>query len=168
MSEESNTGATEANNAPASPDGNGSDKPNNVRDLEPWAQKLISDTRSEAADYRTRLRETAEAKAALEAELNELKPQYQTLSTEMEDLRLGSTKLEVALDAGLGGEQAVLFADRLRGTTREELQADAEKALKLFQQPNNRSATDPTQGLGSAPKPTIDEIMGDFFTQQLG
>lgn len=166
MSEESNTDANKAVETASNTSGTGG--ANSVEALEPWAQKLIRDTRSEAADYRTRLRQESEAKEAAVKQLEELKTQHQTLTDELGIAKLGSAKVQVALEAGLGGDQALLFADRLRGNTVEELKADAEQALKLFNTTARTSATDPTQGLGSAPKPTTEQIMGDFFAQQLG
>lgn len=43
------------------------------------------------------------------------------------------------------------MADRVKGDTLEELQADAEEVAKLFR---SSGGSDPTQGRGGEPKPT--------------
>lgn len=65
--------------------------PQNIEDLPPWAQKLISNTRSEAAEHRRKLREVEEAKAAearrLAEEQGKFKELYEELKTERETER---------------------------------------------------------------------------------
>lgn len=150
-------------------------EPQSVKELPDWAQRLIQETRQEAADYRTRLRDAKddarnEAKVEFENQISELNGKLSEQEKLLADKDLNYAKLEVALDAGLAGEQAVAFASRLRGTTAEELKADAEEALKIFTPSanSNARATDPSQGRGTEPPKTPDQIMGDFISSRLG
>lgn len=148
-------------------------EPKTVAELPQWAQELISKTRQEAADYRTRLREAkdevrGEIKVEFEQQLNELNGKLAEKDQLLADTQLNSTKLEVALDAGLAGQQALAFAKRLRGTTKEELEADAKEALAIFGTPGTSRATDPSQGLGSEPAKDPAQIMGEFIASRLG
>jgi len=142
-----------------------------VKDLPAWAQEVIRNTRQEAADYRVRLQNakqevTSVVKDEFQAQLDELTKSKSDVTQQLSDSKLDHLKLQVALnEAKLGGEQAVEFADRLRGNTLDELKADATKALKVFgnvQQP----ATDPSQGHGNAPNRNVDDIFGEFFSKQ--
>lgn len=168
MSEEPTTPATVP--APQASGGNAQ----SVRDLPEWAQNLIKDTRAEAADYRTRLRDAkGEVRGELEAEyktkFDAVEVAHKDLESKFGDSQLFNDKLSVALDVGLGGTKAKAFAERLRGNTIEELKADAESALEIFGEGvRASSATDLTQGQGTDPKKTTADIMGDFITRSFG
>src|SRR5690606_37672752 len=58
-------------------------------------------------------------------------------------------KLRVALDAGVPGEHVRMVAERLQGTTEEELKADAAKLVQTFKLDQSRHLPiDPSQGRG--------------------
>lgn len=145
-------------------DSNSNEGPQKVEDLPDWAQKLITDTRSEAASYRSKLRDAEkEAKKAAEADMeekyekkiNDLNSKLENAQKDSEDANLNKKKIEAALEAGVPGDRAVAFADRLRGSDEKELKQDAEEALKVFTPQsddsninNSNRATDSTQGIG--------------------
>jgi len=149
--------------------------PAKVEDLPDWAQKVISDARAEAANYRTRLRDAKdEAKGEVQAEFQKQLDERDKLLSDKESA-LANTKLEadrirVALKAGVPGDRAEAFGSRLRGSNIEELEADAQSALEVFGAPvvGSSRATDRTQGQGKPPPKSTDDIFGDFITSQLG
>lgn len=162
------------------------DGPQKVEELPEWAQSLIKDTRSEAASYRSKLRDAEkEAKKAAESELeekyekkiNDLNSKLENAQKESEDASMNKKKIEAALEAGVPGDRAVAFADRLRGSDEKELKQDAEEALKVFSPQSDESntqnsnrATDSTQGIGgdtqNGPR-DANSAFGDFAMGQL-
>jgi len=101
-----------------------------LKELEPLAQKARE--ADEAA--KTEAQKHAEAKAAAEKE--------------RDDARLALLRRDAADDAGLPRS----WADRLRGTTKEELDADA-KALAKDLAPKQQSAARPVPDLRSGALP---------------
>lgn len=93
-----------------------------VASLPDWAQKQIKDLRQEAADRRTR---ATTAETALKAAKTP-----EEFATALAEWTKTNTDLERALVAARFQLPETL-ADRLKGTTREELEADA-KALQLL------------------------------------
>lgn len=166
----------ETNNAPKSEGNNGGadlSQIDSVEKLPKWAQDELSRARNEAATYRTRLRD---AKSEVEAEVREsVKQEVQDLTGKLSDLEmklsdadLKSLKLEAALEVGVPGEHLKAFSERLRGTTADELRADAEAAKSMFGFNASNKATDPTAGLGgNEPKKTPESAMGDFIIGKL-
>jgi hypothetical protein len=78
--------------------------------------------------------ELDELKAENQSELEKLTGKVGSLGDENKGLKDENLRLRVALSKGLVGEKADL-ADRLRGKTQEELEADADKLLSHFSPP---------------------------------
>lgn len=116
-----------------------------------WAQRELKSVRNEAASYRVAARD------AKTAALNEVKAEISALSDEKaaiqaahDGLTLELNKFKAALEVGIPGESIEAFTERLKGTTPEELKADAEKLKSYFAVPATRTRpVDPTQGKGS-------------------
>lgn len=107
----------------------------NVDELPEWARKALSKANSEAASYRTKLREV-EPLAAKARELEESqKTEQQKLAEALEAAKTDGKnasdellRLRVAMRKGLTESQA----KRLVGSTLEELEADADELLASF------------------------------------
>jgi polyribonucleotide nucleotidyltransferase len=127
-------------------------------------ESILSDVRGEAAKARVAKRTAVEdAKAAVEAELKaeyDAKLEAATKAQGDQQVELGKSKLQVAqLQAALGAvfpeevrERVVNLAQRLVGTTEDELKTDADRVKKLFgleDKPAKSPATDPSQGTGN-------------------
>lgn len=143
----------------------------NVSELPEWAQAELSRARNDAASYRTRLRETEQARDDLKTTLETEAEKAKRLETEVEDFKLNTAKLDVALEAyGVEGTQVKTFADRLRGGTPEELAADAKTLMEtLGVAPTNKPrATDKSAGLGNEKPPTTEDIWSSFVGDKLG
>lgn len=138
--------APEAPPAPVTPPAAGAD-PTRVEDLPQWAQKLITDTRSEAAKHRTeknsaveqaKTEAKTEAEAAVAKQLLELSEKHTTVSNDL-------LKIQAAVEAEVPVSQLLDFASLLQGTTAEEIKASAEKAKRLLGGTKS-PAVDPSQG----------------------
>jgi len=145
----------------------------NVSELPEWAQAELSRARNDAASYRTRLRETEQARDDLKTSLEAEAGKAKALQTEVEDFKLNTAKLDVALEAyGVEGTQVKTFADRLRGSTSEELVADAKTLMEtLGVAPGNTTkprATDKSAGLGNEKPPTAEDVWSSFVGDKLG
>lgn len=151
------------------PDGNddgGKPPEGNVEELPQWARDAITKANKEAASNRTKVRELEPlAKKAKELE-DANKTESQKLGEERDQHKgradsaeLTALRLEVALDKGLTKTQA----KRLLGTTREELEADAEELVASFkpgdEEPKGGPARRPTERLrgGGSPGSEPDE-----------
>ena len=130
--------------APAAP---AAGKPN-VDELPEWAQKELAKARGDAAKYRTKAKELE----PLAAKAQELEDAGKTETQRLAEAASAAEKraaeaeakilrLEVAGEKGLTPAQA----RRLVGTTKEELEADADELLASFGQPQAPKATPPTQ-----------------------
>ncbi len=115
-------------------------------------QAALAAARKEAAGYRTRLREAEPfvAKAREREESQKTEAQRLTESHATEKQRADAAEGELrrvraALNAGLD----VDFADRLRGTTVEELEADAKSLAERL------GAVKPAPDAGRKPKPKL-------------
>lgn len=137
----------------------------NVSELPEWAQAELSRARNDAASYRTRLRETEQARDDLKTSLESETQKVTELQTAVDDFKLNSAKFEVALEAqGVDPKPLKTFADRLRGSTTEELQTDAKSLLETFNVAGAKPrATDKSAGLGND-KPLSGE---DAFAAQV-
>lgn len=143
----------------------------NVSELPEWAQNELSRARNDAASYRTKLRETETARDNFEKTLNDEAAKTKTLQTEIDDLKLNSAKLDVALEAfDVKGEQLKAFADRLRGNTPDELKADAKTVVDTFgiAPGKNTRHTDSSAGLGNDKPPTGESAFADAVAKSLG
>lgn len=142
-----------------------------IEDAPKWLQDELSRARDDAAKYRTRLRD---AKSEVEAEVrSELSKEVDDLKTEVSDLKGKLTiaeseglKLDAALAVGVPGEHLKAFAERLKGTTLDELKADAETAKKMFGAGTSR-ATDSSAGLGDSSNVTPESAFGEFVKKSL-
>ena len=114
-------------------------------------RKALDKARQDAAKYRTKVREleplAAEAQQLKDAgrtETERLTERATAAETRAAELEARSTRLEVAFEKGLTPAQA----KRLVGSTREELEADADEILRDFpaQTGTRKPAPDPAQG----------------------
>jgi len=124
--------------------------PENKTDEAPeWARKAISEANSEAAKYRVE-------KNSLKQQLDEVLGKNSELTDKVAEVEKAHSaaqqellKLRVALDAGVPGEHVRMVAERLQGTTEEELKADAAKLVQTFKLDQSRHLPiDPSQGRG--------------------
>ena len=126
----------------------------NTDALPDWARRAISDANAEAAKYRLKAQTAAdEAKAettkAYDEQLKALASEKTAIAAERDNAVTGLTKLKVAIAAEVPGEQAVVFADLLKGSTEDELKAHATQLKDMFGSPAGRQrATDKSQGAG--------------------
>jgi len=144
----------------------------NVSELPEWAQNELSRARNDAASYRTKLRETETARDNLQKSFDEESGKVKNLQTEVDDLKLNSAKLDVALEAfDVKGDQVKAFADRLRGNTPDELKADAKSVVDTFGIAPGKTtsrATDRSAGLGNDKPPTGESAFAEAVAKSLG
>lgn len=142
----------------------------NTADLPEWGRRAISEANAEAAKYRLKAQTAAdEAKAATKAEydkqLQALASEKTSIAGERDKAVTELTKLQVAITADVPGEQAVAFADLLKGSTQEELKAHAEQLKTMFGTPAGKQrATDKSQGAGGGASgvKTPDQLFADM------
>lgn len=143
-----------------------------VSQLPEWAQSELSRARNDAANYRTRLRETEAARDTLQKTLDEETTKAKNAVAALEDTKLTSLKFEAALEAlGIDASPANALADRLRGSNIDELKTDAKSVTDAFGGfGEKRRATDRSAGRGNdTEKPsTPEETFGDFLSGKLG
>lgn len=140
-----------------------------VSELPKWAQEELSRARNDAASYRTKLRETEAARDGLQSTLDTETSKVKNLEVELGDLKLGGTKLDVALEAyGVEKDKVKAFADRLRGSTPEELAADGKSIMETFGVAPKPRATDRSAGLGNDKPPTSEDAWSSFVGDKLG
>lgn len=126
----------------------------NSADLPEWGRRAISDANAEAAKYRLKAQTAAdeakaETKKEFDAQLQALVSEKTAIAAERDNAVTGLTKLKVAIAAEVPGEQAVVFADLLKGSTEDELKAHATELKSMFGTPAGRQrATDKSQGAG--------------------
>lgn len=158
------------------PEGSGSATENasaaeakSVAELPQWAQDQLSRARNDAASYRTKLRETEAARDSLQSSLDAEAAKAKALEVERDDAKLFGLKLDAALEAQVPGDALKVFADRLRGSTPEELKADAETLKKSgFGVQATGRATDRSAGLGNDKPSTPEDAFGSFIGDKLG
>jgi len=87
-------------------------------------------------------------------------------------LKLNSVKLDVALEAfDVKGDQVKAFADRLRGSTADELKTDAKSVVDTFGIAPGKTtsrATDRSAGLGNDKPPTGESAFAEAVAKSLG
>lgn len=143
----------------------------NVDDLPVWARRAITEANTQAASYRAKAQTAAdtarsEAKEEYDKQLRAMAEEKTSITGERDNAVTGLNKLKVAIAADVPGEQAVAFADLLKGNTEEELSAHAAQLKTMFGTPTGRPrATDKSQGMGdttgSARTPA--ELFADLF-----
>jgi len=109
-----------------------------VDELPEWARGLIGNLRKENAGHRVRAKEAEDAKAKAEEERLAQEKKWQELAnkrgTEMEKAKSELQAMQVRIlrqEVAQAAELPLSLADRLQGTTREELEADAQALKKL-------------------------------------
>ena len=142
---------------------------NSLDELPEWARKKLEKANREAAGYRTKLREV-EPLAAKARELEESQKTEAQKLTEERDTHKGradtaeisALRYEIALDKGLTKSQA----KRLVGSTREELEADADELLAdLGGQPRVDTARTPREALRPGATPAAESGQSDMNTR---
>ena len=130
------------------PTPNPSEQNSNRDALPEWAREALSKANNEAAKYRIerndardQLTKVLEDSAQADNKLKETEAAKAAAALEL-------TKYKALLEAGFPGEDVAEFADRLNGTTDEELKADAKKLHTLFGS-KSRSGYDRSQGMGA-------------------
>lgn len=146
----------------------------NTAELPEWARRAISDANTEAAKYRVKAQTAAdEAKAATKAEydkqLQALAEEKTSIAGERDKAVTELTKLQVAITADVPGEQAVAFADLLKGSTKDELAAHAAQLKEMFGVSAGKArATDKSQGLGGGTGVrTPDQLFADMVNSKI-
>lgn len=147
---------TGADGAPATTDTTAGTAPavEDVKSLPDWAQTLIGNLRKENGTHRTA--KTAAEKAAEEwqGKFAQQEAAVQEVTGKLSKAELDAVKLKAAIAAKQTGDQALVFAERLQGSTPEEIAADAAKLAAFFGvAPAGTTATvkpDPSQGQGGS------------------
>ena len=131
-----------------------------VNDLPDWAQKLIKDTRSEAAKYRKSVQEAeTAAKAAEEAKLaeqGEFKALYEKAQAELAQAQEAAKAAQLSqLRTQIGTKHSLPQAliDRLQGEDAETIEADALSLLEAIPQSKPVLSTDSAAGTNGNPTP---------------
>lgn len=139
--------------------------PQNVEDLPEWAQRLLSSTRSEAAENRRKLREAEEAKAAEKRRLAEEQGEYKKLWDDAQDDLAELTVLREARTARL--ESLKARNEKRIGELAKDVQQTARDILETAgtDDPDKVSALldkiIPTLGAGNNPPPNDGGNKGD-------
>lgn len=122
------------------------DKKFSQSDVDKIVQERLARERAKFSDYdeiRAELEATRADHAALKAENTDLKAQIAERDSKMKDSELKAQKAEIAKKAGL----SEALADRLQGTTEEELLADATRlAESIGPGPKVGEGTNPPVG----------------------
>lgn len=127
--------------------------PETEEELPAWARAQITKANNEAAKKRIEAKDAAdnakkEAADEYQSTISQLNEEKASLNVELEGAREELMKLEAALAVGIPGESAAEFAELLKGSTKREISAHAEKVKELFdgsQKPSR--AVDPSQGM---------------------
>lgn len=112
-------------------------------------KKALQEERKRARDLNKSLAALRESYEALKGERDEARKAAEAAAAERDALKLTNERFAVAAAAGL----PPVWADRLKGTTREELEADAKALAEML--PKGVGAVlppDPSQGASSGGK----------------
>jgi hypothetical protein len=152
--------------------GNSTPTPTQTSELPEWARKAISDANAEAAAKRVELRTKNDELTAANNKITTIGAEKDAAVKAKTDAETSLLKLTVALAAGIPGERAAAVAERLKGSTKEEIEADAKTLVETFGasfEPGAPSATDPSQGQGgNANSGTPEGDMSNFLKQEFG
>lgn len=130
------------------------ESPQSVEELPQWARSQLTKARNEAAKYRVEAKQAAEQARSetsdeYQSKLSELTESNSALQAELDSARVENLKIHAALAVGIPGESAAEFADLLKGSTKREISAHAEKVKALFDTGKDSKpsrAVDPSQG----------------------
>ncbi len=146
--------APESTDAPEAPE---STEQQGEEALPEWARKKLEKANREAANYRSKVREleplasrARELEDAGRSDTEKLTARAEMAERELQATRMQATRLEVAFEKGLTPAQA----KRLVGSTREELEADADEVLRDFPVKSGRPSGDIGQGPRTDAPPT--------------
>jgi len=109
------------------------------------ANTKLKETQDRLAQLEAAENERKKKKMEEDGKINELLAQTQK---ELDNLKMENTRLQVAQAKNLPAE----LVDRLKGTTKEELEADADKLLAFVKAPGKVPGVPPV-GAGGAPVP---------------
>ena len=129
-------------------------KDGDINSLPQWARDAITRANNQAAERRVEIRQLTETNTALNNQLAESSDKLTAAETAANEKYLGLLKLNVALSAGVPGEQAAEFAELLQGSNEQELMDHADK-IRKFGGPTNQRPVDPSQGHGGTGSATL-------------
>ncbi len=133
-------------------------------ELETIVKERIQREQRKATEAADKARIDAERKAA--EEQGQYQKLAESLKAELEAERLRAKGLEVAAlrrDAATKHQLPAAFADRLRGETAEEIDADAQELVKALPKP-----TAPNINAGNAPAAAGQSYLGGLTPQEFG
>lgn len=144
--------------------------PTQTSELPEWARKAISEANAEAAAKRVELRTKIDELTAANSKITEIGAEKDAAVAAKAQIDQALLKLTVALAAGIPGDKAAAIAERLKGSTKEEIETDAKSLVETFGanfEPGAPSATDPSQGQGgNANSGTPEADMSNFLKQE--
>lgn len=106
-------------------------------------------------DLKTKASQFDELQDENKSEMEKLTGKVTSLSDENKSTKAENLRLRVALSKGLTGDKADL-ADRLRGNTQEELEADADKLLSHLAPPEPKKQGEEENKKEEVPPPSFD------------
>lgn len=162
---QSGTGDSDDGGEPGESDKDDDPAPQNVEDLPEWAQKLISNTRNEAAEHRRKLREAEEARQAEERRKAEEQGEFKKLWEAAQD---DLAELKVLREARTARLEALSTRNEARiGELPKDTQATVRDIIETAgaDNPDKVSALldkiIPTIGAGGPPPPNDGGSKGD-------
>jgi len=106
-------------------------------------------------DLKTKASQFDELQEENQSEMEKLTGKVTSLADENKSTKAENLRLRVALSKGLTGDKADL-ADRLRGSTQEELEADADKLLSHLAPPEPKKEAEGEKKEEEKPPPSFD------------
>lgn len=131
-----------------------------VNDFLAREQSKIESKYADYGDLKTAAEKLSKIEEANKTDLEKVTGERDTLKTAAESAAAEALRLRVALTKQLPAE----LIDRLRGSTKEELEADADELLKLVK-PTGRTSFDGGKGRENDPGPTG---MNDILRKAVG
>lgn len=130
------------------------------------AWKTIQSLRAREKELAPLAQKAKELEESQKSEQQKITERAEAAERERDALRLEALRLRIAADKGLSPKQAA----RLRGSTEEEMSADADELLSEFQASGpRRPQGDADQGpRGSAPAPTDPTKLADAVVARRG
>lgn len=117
--------------------------------------KRERDKYSDYGDLKDKASKLSELEEENKSELEKLTGKVGSLDEENKSVKAENLRLKVALSKGLTGEKADL-ADRLRGSTQEELEADADTLLAHFKPVEEEKIEEKEEEKKAPPPPSFD------------